>query len=68
MEGRPIRFEPAITCRPGEIIREMQNQFIESGAGFIVLSDGPDGTRSRGGHAARRFAGAGRHERAGKRQ
>jgi len=42
-ECRPMRCDPAITCRPGEIIREMQNRFIESGVGFIVLSESPNG-------------------------
>ena len=38
-EQRPLRMEQAVTCRPGEIIREMQDRFIETNTGFIVLSD-----------------------------
>jgi CIC family chloride channel protein len=43
-EHRPVRFVPAITSRPGEIIREMQDRFIETSTGFIVLSDSPEGS------------------------
>ncbi|MEI8234699.1 MAG: chloride channel protein [Verrucomicrobiota bacterium] len=42
-EHRPVRLMPAITSRPGEIIREMQDRFIESSTGFIILSDSPVG-------------------------
>ncbi len=42
-EQRALKPLPAITCRPGEIIRNVQARFIESSAGFIVLSDKPDG-------------------------
>ena len=42
-QSRSVNIEPAITCRPGEIIREMQNCFIDGNTGFIVLSDSPDG-------------------------
>jgi CIC family chloride channel protein len=43
-EQRPMRREQAITCRPGEIIRKIQNRFIEGSAGFLVLTDKPDGS------------------------
>jgi len=43
-ERRPLRTEQAITCRPGEIIREIQNRFIEASSGFLILSDKPDGS------------------------
>ena len=43
-ERRSLRLEQAVTCRPGEIIREIQNRFIEASAGFLVLSDKPDGS------------------------
>lgn len=43
-ECRALKTIPAITCRPGEIIRKIQARFIESSAGFIVLSDKPEGT------------------------
>ena len=43
-EHRPLRTGPAITCRPGEIIREIQHHFIEETSGFIVLSDAPNGS------------------------
>ena len=39
-----MRLEQAITCRPGEIIREIQNRFIEASAGFLILSDKPEGS------------------------
>jgi len=42
-ECRPAKIEPAVTCRPGEIIREMQNRFIDASTGFIVVSDNPGG-------------------------
>ena len=42
-EGRSVKLDPAITCRPGEIIRAMQNRFIESPSGFLVLTDNPGG-------------------------
>lgn len=42
-EHRPPCIHPAITCRPGEIIREIQNRFIESSDGLLVLTDKPDG-------------------------
>jgi CIC family chloride channel protein len=43
-EKRPLRTTPAITCRPGDIIRELQHHFIEESSGFIVLSDSPNGS------------------------
>ena len=43
-DRRSLKLEQAITCRPGEIIREIQNRFIEASAGFLVLSDKPDGS------------------------
>jgi len=42
-EHRPLRVDPAISCPPGQIIREMQHHFIEETSGFIVLSDAPNG-------------------------
>lgn len=41
-EQRPITTESAITCRPGEIIREVQGRFIESVSGIIILTEGAD--------------------------
>ena len=43
LQSRPVMIEPAITCRPGEIIREMQSRFIEASTGFVVLSENPSG-------------------------
>ena len=43
-ERRPTRLEPPVTCRPGEIIKEIQSRFIEANSGFIVLTDKPDGS------------------------
>lgn len=43
-ERRPVRLEPAITCRPGKIIREMQHHFIDDSNGFIVLSEPSKGS------------------------
>ncbi len=36
---RPPKWLPAVTCRPGDIIQEVQNRFIESPVGFLVLTD-----------------------------
>ncbi len=43
-QHRPLKLDPAITCRPGDIIREIQSRFIESASGFIVLVEGSDAT------------------------
>lgn len=43
-EHRPLKLDPAITCRSGDIIREIQSRFIESAGGFIVLVEGAEAT------------------------
>jgi CIC family chloride channel protein len=42
-ESRPVTLKPAITCRPDESIREIQNRFIEAANGLMVLSESPGG-------------------------
>ncbi len=42
-ERRPFRVEPALTCRPGETIRESQVRLIESTTGTLALTDHADG-------------------------
>jgi CIC family chloride channel protein len=42
-ERRHFRLEPALTCRPGETIRESQARLIESTTGTIALTDHANG-------------------------
>ena len=44
-ELRPVRLDSAVTSRPGAIIRDVQQHFIESSTGFIVLSENPGGSK-----------------------
>jgi CIC family chloride channel protein len=44
LQNREVNIEPAVTCHPGEIIRAMQNRFIETNARFLVLCD-PSGEK-----------------------
>ena len=37
--GQPLKFEPAITCRPGQSIRESQALLIQSTTGAIAITD-----------------------------
>jgi signal-transduction protein with cAMP-binding, CBS, and nucleotidyltransferase domain len=37
--GQPLKFEPAMTCRPGQSIRESQALLIQSTTGAIVVTD-----------------------------
>jgi CBS domain-containing protein len=37
--GQPLKFEPAITCRPGQSIRESQALLIQSTTGAIAIAD-----------------------------
>jgi CIC family chloride channel protein len=37
--GRPARFEPAVTCRPGQSIRESQALLIQSTTGLLAVTD-----------------------------
>jgi len=43
-EHRPPRLEPAVTCLPGDRIREVQDLLIESSTGVVMLTDKPGGT------------------------
>lgn len=43
LEGRAVRLQPALTCRPSDTIRASQNSLIESSTGTVVLTDKPDG-------------------------
>jgi CIC family chloride channel protein len=38
-EHRPLKLEPALTCLPGQSLRDSQSTLIESTTGMIVLSD-----------------------------
>jgi CIC family chloride channel protein len=38
-EGRTPKLEPALTCRAGQTIRELQTLLIESTTGFVVVID-----------------------------
>jgi chloride channel protein, CIC family len=42
-ESRVFRMEPAVTCRPGETIRQSQTRLIESKTGTLALTDQDDG-------------------------
>jgi CIC family chloride channel protein len=42
-EHRPPHWEPALTCRPAETIRESQGRLIESKTGMIALTNQMDG-------------------------
>ena len=37
--GHPVKFEPAITCKPGQSIRESQALLIQSTTGAIAITD-----------------------------
>jgi predicted transcriptional regulator len=37
--GQPLKFEPPITCRPGQSIRESQALLIQSTTGAIAVTD-----------------------------
>jgi CIC family chloride channel protein len=37
--GRPVKFEPAVTCRPGQSIRESQALLIQSSTGLLTITD-----------------------------
>ncbi len=37
-EHRPVNLEPAVTCHPGDLIRECQKLMIESGSGMVVVT------------------------------
>lgn len=39
-ESRPPALEPAVTVLPGDSIRQVQRQLIESTTGLVVLTDG----------------------------
>lgn len=41
--GRPPQLEPAVDCRPGDSIRELQIQLIDSKTGVVILTDRPGG-------------------------
>ena len=42
-EHRLPRLEVALTCRPGDSIRDSQDLLIESTTGTVILSDQPEG-------------------------
>ncbi len=42
-ELREPKLEPAVTCRPGQTIRELQMLLIESTTGLVLLTDRADG-------------------------
>lgn len=42
-EHRPVKFEAALSCRPGDSIRDAQTLLIESATGTVILTDKPDG-------------------------
>jgi chloride channel protein, CIC family len=42
-EHRLFRMEPALTCRPGDTIRQSQTSLIESKTGTIALTDQGNG-------------------------
>lgn len=42
-ENRPPRIEPAITCQPGQTIRDLADKFIESPLGMLVVTSEQDG-------------------------
>jgi CIC family chloride channel protein len=42
-EKRPFELLPAVTIRPSQTIGECQSALIESIAGMVVLTDGPEG-------------------------
>jgi CBS domain-containing protein len=37
--GQQLKFEPAVTCRPGQSIRESQALLIQSTTGAIAITD-----------------------------
>jgi CIC family chloride channel protein len=42
-QKRPPKLEAAVTCAPGQTIRELQSLLIESAALMVILLDEPDG-------------------------
>jgi len=42
-QGRPPKYEPAITCLPSQTIRELQGRLVESTSLITVLLDQPGG-------------------------
>ena len=42
-EGRPPKLEGAITCRPGDLIRDSHGKLIESTTGVVLLTNKDDG-------------------------
>lgn len=39
----PMKLETTITCQPGDSILQVQNHFMESGTGMVVLINGKEG-------------------------
>jgi hypothetical protein len=37
--GQPLKFEPPLTCQPGQSIRESQALLIQSTTGAIAITD-----------------------------
>jgi CIC family chloride channel protein len=37
--GQPLKFDPAVTCRPGQSIRESQALLIQSTTGTVAITD-----------------------------
>jgi CIC family chloride channel protein len=37
--GQPLKFEPVVTCRPGQAIRESQALLIQSTSGALTITD-----------------------------
>jgi CIC family chloride channel protein len=44
LEHRPLKIEPAVTCLPGETIRQSQTRLIESRTGTLALTDHSNGS------------------------
>ncbi|MCB1127129.1 MAG: CBS domain-containing protein, partial [Verrucomicrobiae bacterium] len=42
-QKREPRLEPAVTCRPGQTIQDLQMSLIQSTANIVVLTDPKDG-------------------------